>query len=178
MHGLINVKSLNNTSKWQMGFNWAFKRLITLREKPGNILVHCIRQCSNMKSKARVDGVCVCVCVFYEDYAHISSKGSVVLLFSCLGLTHTAFPCFCSLRTELFWSWKLFSCFRSIMGTFKRERLDICFITNMTAAQKVLPKDKNVKRKTQKQIKLYSVKLSLRPSHKCIRESSSSSTYY
>jgi hypothetical protein len=28
MHGLINVKSPNNTSKWQMGFNSAFKGLI------------------------------------------------------------------------------------------------------------------------------------------------------
>jgi hypothetical protein len=31
MHGPINVKSLNNTSKWQMGFNSAFKRLSPLR---------------------------------------------------------------------------------------------------------------------------------------------------
>jgi hypothetical protein len=28
MHGPINVKSPNNTRKWQMGFNSAFKRLI------------------------------------------------------------------------------------------------------------------------------------------------------
>jgi hypothetical protein len=28
MHGPINVKSLNNTSKWQMGFNSVFKGLI------------------------------------------------------------------------------------------------------------------------------------------------------
>jgi hypothetical protein len=27
MHGPINVKSSNNTSKWQMGFNSAFKGL-------------------------------------------------------------------------------------------------------------------------------------------------------
>jgi hypothetical protein len=27
MHGPINVKSYNNTSKWQMGFNSAFKVL-------------------------------------------------------------------------------------------------------------------------------------------------------
>jgi hypothetical protein len=27
MHGTINVKSPNNTSKWQMGFNSAFKGL-------------------------------------------------------------------------------------------------------------------------------------------------------
>jgi hypothetical protein len=27
MHGSINVKSHNNTSKWQMGFNSAFKGL-------------------------------------------------------------------------------------------------------------------------------------------------------
>jgi hypothetical protein len=30
MHGPINVKSPNNTSKWQMGFNSAFKWLIPL----------------------------------------------------------------------------------------------------------------------------------------------------
>jgi hypothetical protein len=30
MHGPINVKSPNNTSKWQMGFNSAFKGLIDL----------------------------------------------------------------------------------------------------------------------------------------------------
>jgi hypothetical protein len=29
MHGPINVKSPNNTSKWQMGFNSAFKGLMT-----------------------------------------------------------------------------------------------------------------------------------------------------
>jgi hypothetical protein len=29
MLGPINVKSPNNTSKWQMGFNLAFKGLIT-----------------------------------------------------------------------------------------------------------------------------------------------------
>jgi hypothetical protein len=28
MHGPINVKSPNNTTKWQMGFNSAFKGLI------------------------------------------------------------------------------------------------------------------------------------------------------
>jgi hypothetical protein len=27
MHGPMNVKSPNNTSKWQMGFNLAFKGL-------------------------------------------------------------------------------------------------------------------------------------------------------
>jgi hypothetical protein len=27
MHGTMNVKSPNNTSKWQMGFNSAFKGL-------------------------------------------------------------------------------------------------------------------------------------------------------
>jgi hypothetical protein len=30
MHGPINVKSPNNTSKWQMGFNSAFKGLIRI----------------------------------------------------------------------------------------------------------------------------------------------------
>jgi len=30
MHGPINVKSLNNISEWQMGFNSAFKGLIPI----------------------------------------------------------------------------------------------------------------------------------------------------
>jgi hypothetical protein len=30
MHGPINVKSLNNINKWQMGFNSAFKGLMEL----------------------------------------------------------------------------------------------------------------------------------------------------
>jgi hypothetical protein len=30
MHGPINVKSPNNTSKWQMGFNSAFKGLTNI----------------------------------------------------------------------------------------------------------------------------------------------------
>jgi hypothetical protein len=34
MHGLINVKSPNNISKWQMGFNAAFKGLIHVAEVP------------------------------------------------------------------------------------------------------------------------------------------------
>jgi hypothetical protein len=32
MHGPINVKSPNNISKWQMGFNSAFKGLTLYRE--------------------------------------------------------------------------------------------------------------------------------------------------
>jgi hypothetical protein len=45
MHGPINVKSPNNTSKWQMGFNSAFKGLI-LQLLPlatfsaDNVLIH------------------------------------------------------------------------------------------------------------------------------------------
>jgi hypothetical protein len=34
MHGHINVKSPNNTNKWQMGFNSAFKGLIHLTLLP------------------------------------------------------------------------------------------------------------------------------------------------
>jgi hypothetical protein len=34
MDGPINVKSLNNTSKWQMGFNSAFKGLISVKSNP------------------------------------------------------------------------------------------------------------------------------------------------
>jgi hypothetical protein len=35
MHGPINVKSPNNTNKWQMGFNSAFKGLkgVNMRRK-------------------------------------------------------------------------------------------------------------------------------------------------
>jgi hypothetical protein len=33
MHGPTNVKSPNNTSKWQMGFNSAFKGLILKEEE-------------------------------------------------------------------------------------------------------------------------------------------------
>jgi hypothetical protein len=33
MHGLINVKSPNNNSKWQMGFNSAFKELSNIPEE-------------------------------------------------------------------------------------------------------------------------------------------------
>jgi len=35
MHEPMNVKYPNNTSKWQMGFNSAFKRLINARLKTG-----------------------------------------------------------------------------------------------------------------------------------------------
>ena len=35
MHGPINVKSPNNTSKWQMGFNSAFRGL-----KPTGYVMH------------------------------------------------------------------------------------------------------------------------------------------
>ena len=34
MHGPMNVKSPNNTSTWQMGFNSAFKGLNNKRRKP------------------------------------------------------------------------------------------------------------------------------------------------
>jgi hypothetical protein len=33
MHGPINVKSPNNTSKWQMGFNSAFKGIMSYKAK-------------------------------------------------------------------------------------------------------------------------------------------------
>jgi hypothetical protein len=42
MHGTINVKSFNNTSKWQMGFNSAFKGLNTAQHVSG-ILMPIIR---------------------------------------------------------------------------------------------------------------------------------------
>jgi hypothetical protein len=39
MHGPINVKSSNNTSKWQMGFNSAFKGLNNMKfQKPAQLL--------------------------------------------------------------------------------------------------------------------------------------------
>jgi len=39
MHGHINVKSPNNTSKWHMGFNSELKGLITLL-KPAGYVMH------------------------------------------------------------------------------------------------------------------------------------------
>jgi hypothetical protein len=33
MHGTINVKYINNISKWQMGFNSAFKGVIILYDE-------------------------------------------------------------------------------------------------------------------------------------------------
>jgi hypothetical protein len=41
MHGLINVKSPNNISKWQMGFNSAFKGLIHQRKKISLFQIAC-----------------------------------------------------------------------------------------------------------------------------------------
>ena len=38
MHGPINVKSPNNISKWQMGFNSAFKGLINYKPLPAFVL--------------------------------------------------------------------------------------------------------------------------------------------
>jgi hypothetical protein len=38
MHAPINVKSPNNTSKWQMGFNSAFKGLMFLYRKLLHVL--------------------------------------------------------------------------------------------------------------------------------------------
>jgi hypothetical protein len=38
MHGPINVKSPNNISKWQMGFNSAFKGLISSEDLGSGIL--------------------------------------------------------------------------------------------------------------------------------------------
>jgi hypothetical protein len=37
MHGPINVKSPNNISKWQMGFNSAFKGLINLTRRKNTL---------------------------------------------------------------------------------------------------------------------------------------------
>jgi secreted trypsin-like serine protease len=39
MHGPINVKSPNSISKWQMGFNSAFKGLLPLQGDSGGPLV-------------------------------------------------------------------------------------------------------------------------------------------
>jgi hypothetical protein len=49
MHGPINVKSPNNTSKWQMGFNSAFKGLKT------RLINYPVTNCrkSNMKNVKR-----------------------------------------------------------------------------------------------------------------------------
>jgi hypothetical protein len=53
MHEPINVKSPNNTSKWQMGFNSAFKGLSYYYKAYQKIDVVCV--CVY---------VCVCVCVY------------------------------------------------------------------------------------------------------------------
>jgi hypothetical protein len=63
MHGPINVKPPNNTSKWQMGFNSAFK---VLREAPvrgtsrqtactGSPCVRWCEQYSGVKSRVTTD---------------------------------------------------------------------------------------------------------------------------
>jgi hypothetical protein len=52
MHGPINVKSPNNISKWQMGFNSAFKGLIIVIE---GCVVLCHSQTNTIHSK--VEGV-------------------------------------------------------------------------------------------------------------------------
>jgi hypothetical protein len=38
MHGPVNFKSPINTSKWQMGFNSAFKGLITVMEHAEDLI--------------------------------------------------------------------------------------------------------------------------------------------
>jgi hypothetical protein len=45
MHGPINVKSPNNTSKWQMGFNSAFKGLINLNTNTVNTTAQLLPLC-------------------------------------------------------------------------------------------------------------------------------------
>jgi hypothetical protein len=69
MHGPINVKSLNNTSKWQMGFNSAFKGLIHTAENVADYvsrLRHCV-QFWNMKNS-------VGVLVLRRDFADIAHR--------------------------------------------------------------------------------------------------------
>jgi hypothetical protein len=43
MHGPMNVKSPNNTSKWQMGFNSAFKGSRILKNTHSNIIYRFLR---------------------------------------------------------------------------------------------------------------------------------------
>jgi hypothetical protein len=58
MHGPINVKSSNNTSKWQMEFNSAFKRLsnnASTQQRENNKEIYaperrCLALAINMKS--------------------------------------------------------------------------------------------------------------------------------
>jgi hypothetical protein len=54
MHGPINVKSPNNTSKWQMGFNSAFKGLSTLRVEHVEIKKQ-ISQCVRTNRRTRTN---------------------------------------------------------------------------------------------------------------------------
>jgi hypothetical protein len=44
MHGPINVKSPNNISKWQMGFNSEFKGLNKYRKSKQDEKVSCIEE--------------------------------------------------------------------------------------------------------------------------------------
>jgi hypothetical protein len=67
MHGPINVKSLNNTSKWQMGFNSAFKRL--RKPRPAKVCLFTREGKCNVPSGKPADvfssimGCCVSVAV-------------------------------------------------------------------------------------------------------------------
>ena len=60
MHGPVNVKSPNNTSKWQMGFNSAFKGLI-----------EDYNSCSNNIKIQRICGHGMCVRIGIVSHPHI-----------------------------------------------------------------------------------------------------------
>jgi hypothetical protein len=57
MHGPINVKSPNNISKWQMGFNSAFKGLMGINSEIGVFLDTCQQFSVLLKVYANRDGV-------------------------------------------------------------------------------------------------------------------------
>jgi hypothetical protein len=90
MHGPINVKSLNNTNKWQMGFNSAFKGLImkqmfglikTIRNVSLSIHVLLVSKTRIIKYCRRLLGhtcaVCCTMCsfafniIYHSDTIHI-----------------------------------------------------------------------------------------------------------
>jgi hypothetical protein len=68
MHGPINVKSPNNTNKWQMGFNSAFKGLILfgLRKTYVNI-----EETSGGHPISALRSVIIFACAFHDVFREV-----------------------------------------------------------------------------------------------------------
>jgi hypothetical protein len=67
MHGPIKVKSLNNTSKWQMGFNSAFKGLRVEKPSSNNQIIH-LRVCAGYENARYNDRHCEIQKLFSVQY--------------------------------------------------------------------------------------------------------------